>query len=369
MDKYKLKNAFSEWVSPINLKKLSFSSRKQIQDFNQYHKKLSFSQAIFLFLYGINEEKESLRELNSAFISKHLQKQLKLETISHSQLSRTLQKIQPEVLYELFGQLLKQVQLKQPTTKQNSYALIDSSTFSFSQKSYQWATFRKTKSGVKLHMKVRFMDKDHIYPEDFTITHGKEHDVNQLEILTNQPETTYVFDRGYLDFQRLDTMHWQGYFFLTRIRKNTKVHVLENFDCNPKQPQILSDQLVTLGANTYITSRFRLVTAQDDTGKTCSFLTNRLDLPAHELAEMYRSRWQIELFFKHIKQHMTIKKFYSTSEQGVTNQLILTMIAYLLTYLMKLKTKTKQSIFQIKRLFRYVLFEPVETLFTRLVPI
>lgn len=310
-----------------------------------------------------------MRELNSAFISKDLQTQLKLETISHSQLSRTLQKIQPEVLYEIFGQLLKQVQLEWPTTKRNSYALIDSSTFSFSQKSYQWATFRKTKSGVKVHLKVRFMDKDHIYPEDFTITHGKEHDVNQLEVLTNQPETTYVFDRGYLDFERLDRMHWQGYFFLTRIRKNTKVHVLETFNCDSKQPQILSDQLVTLGANTYLTRRFRMVTAQDDSGKICSFLTNRMDLPAHELAEMYRSRWQIELFFKHIKQHMMIKKFYSTSEQGVTNQLILTMIAYLLTYLMKLKTKTKHSVFQIKRLFRYVLFEPFEILFTRLVPI
>ncbi len=119
----------------------------------------------------------------------------------------------------------------------------------------------------------------------------------------------------------------------------------------------------------YLISSFRLVTAQDDTGKICYFMTNRMGLPAHELAEIYRSRWQIELFFKHIKQHMTIKKFYSTSEQGVNNQLILTKIAYLLTYLMKLKTKSKHSIFQIKRLFSYVLFEPVEILFTRLVPI
>lgn len=158
-------------------------------------------------------------------------------------------------------------------------------------------------------------------------------------------------------------------FFLIHIRKNTIVHVLESFDCDSKHPQILSDHLVNLGGNTYLTSRFRLVTVEDDTGKRYKFLTNRMDLPAHKLAEIYRSRWKIELFFKHIKQHMTIKKFYSTTEQGPTNQLFLTMMPYLLTYLMKLKTKSKQSIFQIKRLFRYVLFEPLDILFTRLVPI
>lgn len=148
-----------------------------------------------------------MHELNSTFISKDLQTQLNLETISHCQLSRTLQKIQLEVLYEIFGQLLEQ-----PTTNRHSYALIDSSIFSFSQKSYQWATFRKTNSGINLHLKVRFIDKDHIYPEDFTITHGKEHTLNLLEFLMNQSEVTYVFVRGYLDFEHLDTMHWQGYF-------------------------------------------------------------------------------------------------------------------------------------------------------------
>jgi Transposase DDE domain. len=103
-------------------------------------------------------------------------------------------------------------------------------------------------------------------------------------------------------------------------------------------------------------------------GKVLQFITNRFDCTSDEIAAMYKSRWQIELFFKHIKQHMTIKKFFSQSEQGVINQLILTMIANLLTYLVKLETGTKLSVFQIKRYFRYLLFSSAEDWLENLVP-
>src|SRR5699024_4541019 len=98
------------------------------------------------------------------------------------------------------------------------------------------------------------------------------------------------------------------------------------------------------------------------------FVTNRFDLTAEEVAQAYKSRWQIELFFKHIKQHLTIKTFFSQSEKGVHNQLILAMIATVLTTLVQLQTQTKQTIFQIKRLFRYLLFEPVEVLLKKIAP-
>ena len=126
--------------------------------------------------------------------------------------------------------------------------------------------------------------------------------------------------------------------------------------------------MVALGAQNYLTSRFRLVTIQDQKGKILSFITNRFDCSATEIAEMYKARWQIELFFKHIKQHMTIKKFFSRNEQGVKNQLILAMIASLLTYLIQLETQTNHSIFQIKRLFRYLIFQPAEKWIELLVP-
>lgn len=153
------------------------------------------------------------------------------------------------------------------------------------------------------------MDNDHLYPNNFTLTNAVEHDTNQLEVLVNQPEATYVFDRGYLDFKRLDTTHRQGYFFVTRIKKNTKIHVLEPLVAS-KSESILSDQMVALGAQNYLTSRFRLVTVQDKKGRTLQFITNRFDCSSTDIAEIYQARWQIKLFPKHIKQHMTIKKFF-----------------------------------------------------------
>lgn len=367
MDKYNLNSAFNKWLSAIKLEQLPIAIREKILTFDKYQKKLSFFRALQLFLHAINEEKESFRDIDTAFVSEELQKEIGIDSISYSQLSRVLSKMDTEILLAIFYQLLSQIKKNRPVDKRNSLYLIDSSTFSLNQNLYQWANFRRTKSGVKLHLKLCFMDNEHFYPDDFTITNAIEHDTNQLEVLVNQPEATYVFDRGYLDFERMDKLHWQGYFFVTRIKKNTKVHVLETLT-DSKEDFILSDQMAALGAQNYLTSRFRLVTIQDQKGKILQFITNRFDCSATEIAEMYKARWQIELFFKHIKQHMTIKKFFSRSEQGVKNQLILAMIASLLTYLIQLETQTNQSVFQIKRLFRYLIFQPAEKWIELLVP-
>ncbi len=369
MDKYNTISAFNKWLLPICLEKCSNSSKKALSSFDAYRKKLDFKALLSLLLYAINEEKESLRDLSAALTHCPLQQEIGIESISHSQLSRSLTALDPLILEEIFQQLLQTAHKKTKPTKRNSLYLIDSSTFSLSLKRHQWASFRKTKAGVKLHLTLCFMDEETMYPSDFTLTNAKEHDVNQLKTLVNQAEATYVFDRGYLDFERMDQMHQEGYFFVTRIKKNTKYHVFESFETPADQKTlILSDQHVALGAKTSLTSRFRLVTIEDEKGKFLQFITNRFDLSAEEVAQAYKSRWQIELFFKHIKQHMTIKNFFSQSEIGVHNQLILTMIAALLTFLIKLETKTAKSVFQIKRLFRYLIFESFEEWFLRLVP-
>ncbi|SEL09300.1 hypothetical protein SAMN04488114_12520 [Carnobacterium iners] len=170
--------------------------------FDKYHNKLSFSRALQFFLYGINDEKESLREVEATFVSKERQKEMGMTSICYSLLSGTLSKIDSELLLAI-----SQAKNKRPVMKRNSLYLIDSSTFSLNQNFYQWANFRKTKSPVKLNLKLCFMDNDHLYPEEFTLTNMVEHDINQLKVVVNQPEATYVFDRGYLDFERLDKMH------------------------------------------------------------------------------------------------------------------------------------------------------------------
>ena len=149
MDKYKTNTAFNKWFSAIKLENLSVDSKKWIFDYNSYRKKLSFEAVLKLFLYAINEEKESLRDLSTSLINEALQIETEVTTISHTQLSRAFNALEPKVLEEIFQQLLKNVQYQMKPTKRNSLYLIDSSTFSLSLKRHQWATFRKTKSGVK----------------------------------------------------------------------------------------------------------------------------------------------------------------------------------------------------------------------------
>src|SRR5699024_6899346 len=224
-------------------------------------------KALKIYLYAIDSEKESLRDLDTAFIDESIQKEMGLESISFSQLSRKLAEIDSTILLAVFNQLLGSIKQKMPTHKRNSLYLVDSSTFSLNKNLFPWAEFRKTKSGIKLHLKYCFMDHEHSYPEEFKITHAVEHDDHHLEVFVHDPEATYVFDRGYLNFERMDQMHWDGYFFLTRIKKNTKVHVIENFEVPEAKLEngssILSDQIVALGSSTYLTSRFRLVTLED----------------------------------------------------------------------------------------------------------
>ncbi|GAA0475376.1 hypothetical protein IRB23SM22_19130 [Alkalibacterium sp. s-m-22] len=128
----------------------------------------------------------------------------------------------------------------------------------------------------------------------------------------------------------------------------------------PKGTGIISDQLVQLGSQVYLTSLFRLVTIERKQQVNLRIITNRMDVSAEEISKMYQSRWQIELFFKHIKQHMTIKNYFSKSEEGVENQVILALIVYLLTLLIKLELDLKQTVFHILRHLRALQYEPFE---------
>ncbi len=174
MDKYNTISAFNKWLLPICLEKCSNSSKKALSSFDAYRKKLDFKALLSLLLYAINEEKESLRDLSAALTHCPLQQEIGIESISHSQLSRSLTALDPLILEEIFQQLLQTAHEKTKPTKRNSLYLIDSSTFSLSLKRHQWASFRKTKAGVKLHLTLCFMDEETMYPSDFTLTNGEE---------------------------------------------------------------------------------------------------------------------------------------------------------------------------------------------------
>jgi hypothetical protein len=355
MDKYRGKKTINKWFSYINFKLLSGEAKIAIQKFDSYRKKLTFENTLQLFLFAINDETESLRHLDKQLVNPNMRKTFKLESISYSQLSRALKALDYSVLMEIFTQLLSQVQQKTKGHSKKKIYIVDSTTFSFGKKDYPWAKFRPTKSGIKLHLRICFMGDGLLHPDQFKLSNASEHDYNHLEVFINKAEAIYVFDRGYFEIKRFNELDKEKYYFVTRLKKYVNVNILEEKDVS-EESDIISDQIVSIGAKG--SRPFRLIVIKRKGRSDLHLITNLKDQTAEEVGNIYKSRWQIELFFKHIKQHMTIKKYFSKSQKGVENQVVLVMIAYLLTLLTKLEMNIKESIFQILRIFRELKFEP-----------
>lgn len=236
--------------------------------------------------------------------------------------------------------------------------IIDSSTLPLNLTNQKWAEIRKTKEEVKLHLRLVFMEKRISYPEKAVMTTAKEHDRGQFEIMVDDKKCMYLFDRGYLDYERFDRMTDDGYFFLSRLRKNPVIREIYNFKL-PKNTSVLSDQMVLIGTTqNHAENYFRLLKVLDSKGNELNLITNRFDLSADEISEMYKSRWAIELFFKWIKQHLSIKKFYGQSEWAIQNQLFIALIVICLHVLVQIETKSKRKTLYISRYLRAVLWKP-----------
>ena len=200
----------------------------------------------------------------------------------------------------------------------NVYAL-DSSTIDLCLSLFDWAPFRSTKAAIKLHT---LLDLRGNIPSFIHISNGKLHDVNVLDILPIEAGVFYVMDRGYVDFARLYAMHQSGAFFVTRAKSNINARRVYSAPVD-KATGLNCDQRIKLcGAKSLrdYPEHLRRVRFKDPvSGKTLVFLTNNTVLPAIVIAQLYQSRWQVELFFKWIKQHLRIKKFLGTSENAVND--------------------------------------------------
>ena len=202
------------------------------------------------------------------------------------------------------------------------------------------------------------MEKGCSYPDKAILTNAIEHDHGQLEYVIDDKECMYVFDRGYLDYGRFDRITDDGYFFVSRLRKNAVIRVLEPFEL-PKDSTVLSDEMVVIGTTQNRSENvFRRLTLFDHKGNEMTLLTNRFDLSADEMAELYKSRWAIELFFKWMKQHLNIKRFYGHSERAVHNQVYIAMIVYCLNVLAHLHTNSHQTYLDISRYLKASLWKP-----------
>jgi putative transposase len=357
MDKITRKTSFGQWFSPINLQ--LFEENVKTLKLDYYTKKLTTESFLKLLLFAQLQEVESLHALGDCLFNDQLQKGIDLDSISISQLSRRLNGMNPYIFQKLFLDLVTQIHAKTHYTKLvMPLKIIDSSTLPLNLTNHKWAKFRKTKAGVKLHLRLVFMEKGTSYPEKAVMTTAKEHDRGQLEIMVDDKECMYVFDRGYLDYERFDRMTDDGYFFLSRLRKNAVIREVYNFKL-PDDTSILSDQMVLIGTTqTRAENYFRLLKVMDSKGNELHLITNRFDLSAEEISEMYKSRWAIELFFKWIKQHLSIKKFYGQSEWAIHNQVFIALIVFCLHVLVQIETKSKRKILQISRYLRAALWKP-----------
>jgi len=239
---------------------------------------------------------------------------------------------------------------------QSVYAL-DSTTIDLCLSLFPWAHFRKCKAAVKMHT---LLDLHGNIPTFVRITDGTVHDVNILDEILPEPGAFYVMDRGYVDFERLFRFTLSSAFFVTRTKKNVLLQRRYSHPVN-KSTGVRSDQTVILIATGSVKAypdalrRIRYVDAE--TKKRLTFLTNNFVLPALTIALIYKCRWQVELFFKWIKQHLRIKAFFGTSENAVKTQIWIALSAYVLVAIVRKRFALESSLYQILQILSVTLFE------------
>ena len=239
---------------------------------------------------------------------------------------------------------------------QSLYAL-DSTTIDLCLSLFPWAKFRKHKAAVKMHT---LLDLHGNIPTFIRITDGKVHDVNILDEIMPEPGAFYVMDRGYIDFERLFVLTLSAAFFVVRTKSNV---LLQRRYSHPvdKRTGVRSDQTVILtsveSASAYPDALRRVSYFDAETGKRLKFLTNNFTLPALTIAQIYKCRWQVELFFKWIKQHLRIKAFYGTSENAVKTQIWIAVSVYVLVAIVRKQLELDASLYQILQILSVSLFE------------
>jgi hypothetical protein len=251
--------------------------------------------------------------------------------------------------------------------RETVYAL-DATTIDLCLSVFPWAPFRSTKAAVKLHT---LLDLRGNIPAFIHISDGKLHDVNILDQLRPEPGAFYVMDRGYLDFERLFRLHTAGSFFVTRGKSNLRVQRRYSRAVD-RVTGLICDQTVVLtgfySSQNFDTPLRRIRFKDPKTGKRLVFLTNNFRLSALTITELYRCRWQVELFFKWIKQHLRIKQFYGTTENAVKTQIWTAVSVYVLVAIVRKRLKIQASLYEMLQILSLTMFEqtPLNTLFSQI---
>ena len=247
----------------------------------------------------------------------------------------------------------------------NTVYALDSTTIDLCLSLFPWAHFRSTKAAVKMHT---LLDLKGSIPSFIHVSDGKLHDVHALDLLPLEPGAIYVMDRGYVDFERLHVLHLAGAFFVTRAKSNMNFHRVYSAKTD-RSTGLVCDQTIALDGlytkKDYPDHLRRVRFKDPESGKTFVFLTNQMTLPAASICALYKSRWQVELFFKWIKQHLRIKRFFGTSENAVKTQIWIAVSVYVLVAIVKKRLNLDASLYTLLQILSVTLFErmPIQQAF------
>ena len=250
----------------------------------------------------------------------------------------------------------------------NTVYALDSTTITLCLSLFPWAPFCSTQAAVKMHT---LLDLRGAIPSFLHISDGKCHDMNILDLLLPEPGAFYVVDRGYLDWERLHTLHRASSFFIIRAKSNLDAHRLYSAPTD-RSTGVICDQTIVLDgfyARQSYPHPLRRIRFHDPlTDRTLVFLTNQMTLPALTICTLYKSRWEIELFFKWIKQHLRIKRFYGTSENAVKSQIWIAVSVYVLVAIIKKRLGLQASLYTLLQILSVTVFEkmPIQQAFARI---
>jgi hypothetical protein len=344
--------------------------RRCVADHRGEHKVKDFSclDQFFAMAFAQLTYRESLRdiEVNLRAQARRLYHMgFRCQTISRNTLANA-NATRPWQIYADFAQHL--IGLARPLYAKDSFGVeldaavyaFDASTIDLCLSVFGWAPFRSTKAAIKLHT---LLDLRGNIPSFIHITDGKTHEVNTLDDLVLEAGAFYLMDRGYLDFARLFVIHQAKAFFVTRTKRNTQFKRRYSHPVDRADTQVICDQtgvLTTHYSSKDYPATLRRVVVKDGKGKRLVFLTNNTTLAPQVIADLYRQRWQVELFFKWIKQHLRIKVFFGTSENAVKTQIWIAISTYLIIAIAKKRLHLEHhSLYEILQILSLSMFETV----------
>ena len=343
---------------------------------NKYVKHFTCWNQLLVMMFGQLSIRDSLRDLTST-IAAHANKTYHLgfgKNVTRSNLSKANEVRNPQIFEDFAYHMIEVARKKRINTDfviDGKVYAFDSSTIDLCLNVFWWAKFRHTKAGIKLHT---LYDIETDIPAFIHITEAKIHDVNAMDVIPYEISAYYIFDRGYYDLKRLFHINEIGSYFVIQPKSRMRYKVIKDNNTKHNKGGILSDQEIELTAytsnNKYPKKLRRVVYYAEALNRTFIYITNNFEISADQIALLYKYRWQVELFFKWIKQHLKIKSFWGTTESAVRIQIFTAITAYCMVAIVEHDLQLHRSTYEVLRILSVSLLDktPIKELFSKNIP-